>query len=134
MTILYNHPIPFIFTMGENQYKSLRTPEVFPNAPDMLPQNEIPLSRHPAEIVTIFTAEEHNRWAWGYRVCWANGQTSYRNPSFSLGVFQLEHDAILYGIGFMKSYSEYFQSDTVDNIRAAERRHSATTLPLFDEP
>ena len=120
--------------MGENQYESLRTPREFPDAPDLLPKNEFPLSRHPAEIVTIFTAVECGRWAWGYRVCWANGRTSYRNPSFRSGVFLSERDAILYGIGFMKSYAEYFQSDTVDNIRAAERRHSATTLPLFDEP
>ena len=122
--------------MGENQYEYLKSELPFPSAgaPDLLPQNEIPLSKHPAEIVTIFTAEECGRWAWGYRVCWANGQTSYRNPSFSIGVFTSEHNAILYGIGFMKSYAEYFQSDTVDNIRAAERRHSATTLPLFDEP
>ena len=119
--------------MGENQYESLRTPREFPDAPDLLPQNEISLSGKPAEIVTIFTAADYGRWAWGYRVCWANGQTSYRNPTLRNGVFVKEHDAILYGIGFMKSYSEFFQRDTVDNIRAAERRHSATTLPLFDE-
>ena len=120
--------------MGENQYEYLKSTLKYPDAPDLLPQNEIPLSKQPAEIVTIFTAVEYGRWAWGYRVCWANGHTSYRNPSFSIGVFASEHDAILYGIGFMKSYSEYFQPETVDNIRAAERRHSATTLPLFDEP
>lgn len=120
--------------MEENQYEYLKLSLALEDVPDMLPGNEIPLSKKPAEIVTIFTAAAYGRWAWGYRVCWANGMTSYRNPSFSIGVFISEHDAILYGIGFMKSYAEYFQSDTIDNIRAAERRHSATTLPLFDEP
>ena len=120
--------------MGEKQYESLRSPMDFPDAPDLLPKNEVPLSGKPAEIITIFTAVECGRWAWGYRVCWANGRTSFCNPSFRSGVFRSERDAILYGIGYMKSYAEYFQHDTVDNIRAAERRHSATTLPLFDEP
>lgn len=120
--------------MTDNHYEYLKQDLELVDVPDMLPGKEIPISSHPAEIITIFTAAAYGRWAWGYRVCWANGRTSYRNPTLRSGVFQSEHDAILYGIGFMKSYAEYFKPESVENIRTAERRYSATTLPLFDEP
>lgn len=119
--------------MTDNKYESLKVRD-FDDAPDLSSEKEYPLSKHPAEQVTIFITAAYGRWAWGYRVCWANGQTSYCNPTFRNGVFAKEHDAILYGIGFMLSYAEYFKLETIENIKAAECRHNKTTLPLFDEP
>lgn len=120
--------------MGENKYEGLKLPQSYPDAPDLLADKEVPLSKHPAETVTILLAVQCGRWAWGYRVCWANGRSSYRNPTFALGIFRSEHDALMYGIGYMEGYAPYFQPETVINIKAAESRHSATSLPLFDEP
>ncbi len=120
--------------MSENKYETLKW-KTWPDAKDLPPEKEVPLSKHPAEVVTIIIASiPQGGWAWGYRVCWANGQTSYRNPTFREGVFTSERDAILYGIGYMLSYADYFQLDTVQNIKAAERRYIKTSLPLFDEP
>lgn len=119
--------------MQKNKYESYKL-GVCDSAPDLSADKEVPLSKHPAEIVTVLIAGSGGQYAWGYRVCWADGRTSYRNPSFSLGIFRDEHDALLYGIGYMLSFEAYFQQETVSNIRAAERRHSATSLPLFEEP
>lgn len=127
-----NHQIPFIYSMTENKYELVKV-SVYPSAKDLPTRNEIPLSKHPAESVTILTAEDDEEWAWGYRVCWANGKTSCRNPTFRIGVFNSERTAILYAIGFMLSYADYFQPDTVNNIKAAERRYITTSLPFFDE-
>ncbi len=117
--------------MEKNKYESLKQ-RVIDDAPDLLPGLEYPISKRPAESVSIITSSAGEWWAFGYSVYWANGQSSYRNPSFRIGVFRSERDAILYGIGFMLAYAEYFQPDTVANINAAERRYNKTSLPLFD--
>ncbi len=120
--------------MTDNKYERLKWKD-WPEAPDLPQEKEVPLSKHPAELVTLMiSTTPQGGWAWGYRVCWANGHTSYCNPTFRNGVFMEEREAILYGIGFMLSYAEYFQRETVENIKAAERRHNKTTLPLFGEP
>ncbi len=119
--------------MAENKYESLKL-RIIDDAPELRPEHETHLSKHPAESVSIFTSSSADCWAWGYIVYWANGHSSHRLPSFCIGVFRTERDAILYGIGFMLSYAEYFKPETVENIKAAERRYTSTSLPLFDEP
>ncbi len=117
--------------MADNKYESLKQ-RVIDDAPDLLPGIEYPISKRPAESVAIIISSAGDWWTWGYSVYWANGQSSYRNPSFRIGVFLSERDAILYAIGFMLSYAEYFLPDTLANIKAAERRYNKTSLPLFD--
>lgn len=100
------------------------------DAREILPENEITVSRHPADTIRIFTARYGAEFVYGYQFCWSDGRTSYRNPSPTIGRFRTENDARLHCIGFFKHYRDYFHPDTLRNIEAAERQLLKPVLPI----
>lgn len=117
----------------ENPYETLKIP-FLGDSPEFAPTSQFRVSAHPAETIFIFTSRVDGYWIYGYQVHWTNGQISLRQPTKSFGLFRSESDARLHCIGFMKGFLKHFSEDTVNNIRAAERRFRTTSLPLFDEP
>lgn len=117
-------------TKRKNRYESLLV-SCDSNAPEVQYEKDTTVSSHPAETVRIFTARVDGVWVFGYQVHWANGQSSFRLPTKQIGMFRSEQDALLYGVGYMLSFRDYFKEDTVFNLREAERRFNVPSLPLF---
>lgn len=100
------------------------------DARDILPENEITISKHPSETIRIFTARYGSEFVYGYQFIWKDGRNSFRNPSPTIGRFRSERDARLHCIGMFKHYREYFSKEAFENIVAAERKYLNTELPL----
>lgn len=67
-------------------------------------------------------------WAYGYRVYWRNGRISLHEPSAALGRFRSQREALLYAVGFMLMFTEYFTPATCEALRRAQGALSQTQL------
>lgn len=114
--------------MNKNPYDYLNLKEVYIDAP-IKEVYSFKVTDSRVETVIIYSAvHPSGLWIYGYLVCWANGRCSSMDPSVENGSFRSQNDAILYAIGFMKLYLEYFTAETQAALIAAESRFSQATL------
>lgn len=99
-------------------------------APDILPENDVTISKHPAETIRIYTARYGDEFVYGYQFIWKDGRNSFRNPSPAIGRFRTENDARLHCIGMFRHFREYFSPEAYENIIAAERKYVKPVLPI----
>jgi hypothetical protein len=84
-------------------------------------------NRETVELLTVEYAP--GKVAAGYRVYWANGRMSYRLPNPGNGHFLSSKDAMLYTLGFMSCYLQWFLPETVAEIKT--KIAELTTNNLF---
>lgn len=84
------------------------------------------------ESITLLTGQlRSGEYVYGYDVRWANGRRSSLPVEPHDGVFRSEREALLYIVGFMLSFAEYFNEGTRNSLRDKEKQ--LLQIPLFPE-
>lgn len=68
------------------------------------------------EQIEILTTSHANRWAVGYKIRFADGRSVYNLPSFERGWFDSQRNAILYFLGYIKTYASMFTPEAIDEV------------------
>lgn len=112
----------------KNRYESLKV-DCLAEVEPVEAQSSWTITESREETVTIHTSLLPNGlWVYGYSVYWANGRTSFRQPTAMLGLFRTQRDAKLYAVGFMLLYLDYFLGQTRFDICRAETTLIQTVL------
>ncbi len=104
-------------TPSSNPFESLRNPGT--EDAELIRDNfeTIEVYNDRTEILKILVADAGNgRWAFGYDLYFFNGRHADRLPSLEMGYCSSRENAILYFLGYIKSYSTMFSADAIDAV------------------
>lgn len=80
------------------------------------------------EQVEILTSCIAGKFIGGYKIRFASGRESNQLPTLETGWFDTESNAILYYLGYFKTYGNYFTADAFDEINRLIPKYSQTKV------
>lgn len=82
------------------------------------------------ERIDILLAKTNtNKYTFGYSIWFHNGRHADRPPNLEMGWFSSEQDAILYFLGMIIQYKQWFLPETLNAVQRAI--HDNSQLSLF---
>lgn len=100
-----------------NYFEHLRNPGIEDySEPKTYPLDKIVVFDNRVEQIEIYTTSHGDRWAVGYNIRFADGRSAYNLPSFERGWFSSQRNAVLYFLGYLKTYANMFTPDAIAEV------------------
>lgn len=115
--------------LKSNYFEQLRHPGI-EDATDIrqYPIKELSVFDNRIEQIVILTADINGKIAAGFNIRFSEGREAYQLPALVHGWFDSERNAILYYLGYFKTYCNYFTPEAIDVINRLIPQYSQQNL------
>lgn len=114
----------------QNPYEKIRYPGIAgENHKLVTPYKVIDIYASETEVVQALVAHDTDgRYTFGYRITFNNGRQVDKSPDLEAGYFSSLNDAVLYFLGMIISYRQWFSAELVAEARRQTVKYGQYTL------